>query len=240
MLPLSLLTTAKGQPMLIELKNGDTYNGRLVSADTWMNVNLEEVICTSRDGDRFWKLKECYIRGNSIKYLRIPDEIIDLAQEEEISAKDAKKGGKGGRGRVNTVGMSAKPRGPPKLPSDSSPSDQAPDDRPSDSPSAQSPDADGAAVDGGRSAGCRAVSHADTVAWISSWVFSRSPAIFSGFASKKLAPAWRAWDPADVSAEMAQMRCGVVDGVARSHWRMDAVDATPSMTGMSRSMTTMS
>ena len=104
MLPLSLLTTAKGQPMLIELKNGDTYNGRLVSADTWMNVNLEEVICTSRDGDRFWKLKECYIRGNSIKYLRIPDEIIDLVQEEEISAKDAKKGGKGGRGRVNTSG----------------------------------------------------------------------------------------------------------------------------------------
>ena len=104
MLPLSLLSTATGQAMLIELKNGDTYNGKLVGADTWMNVNLEDVICTSRDGDRFWKLKECYIRGNSIKYLRIPDEIIDLVQEEEISAKDAKKGGKGGRGRVNTSG----------------------------------------------------------------------------------------------------------------------------------------
>ena len=104
MLPLSLLTTAKGQPMLIELKNGDTYNGRLVNADTWMNINLEEVICTSRDGDRFWKLSECYIRGNSIKYLRIPDEIIDMVQEEEVTIKEKKAGKGGGRGRVNTDG----------------------------------------------------------------------------------------------------------------------------------------
>ena len=50
MLPLSLLRTAQNHPMLIELKNGDTYNGHLVSVDNWMNVNLKEVICTSRDG----------------------------------------------------------------------------------------------------------------------------------------------------------------------------------------------
>ena len=52
MLPLSLLRTAIGHPMLIELKNGDTYNGRLVSCDTWMNINLGDVICTSRVGAR--------------------------------------------------------------------------------------------------------------------------------------------------------------------------------------------
>ena len=33
-LPLSLLRTAQGHPMLIELKNGETYNGHLVSCDT--------------------------------------------------------------------------------------------------------------------------------------------------------------------------------------------------------------
>ena len=104
MLPLSLLSTATGQAMLIELKNGDTYNGKLVGADTWMNVNLEDVICTSRDGDRFWKLPQCYIRGNSIKYLRIPDEIIDMVAEEEESRKKHQPG-KGGRGgRVNADG----------------------------------------------------------------------------------------------------------------------------------------
>lgn len=34
--------------MLVELKNGDTYNGHLVNCDTWMNINLRDVICTSR------------------------------------------------------------------------------------------------------------------------------------------------------------------------------------------------
>ncbi|KAJ7383017.1 hypothetical protein OS493_031187 [Desmophyllum pertusum] len=34
--------------VLVELKNGETYNGHLVSCDNWMNINLREVICTSR------------------------------------------------------------------------------------------------------------------------------------------------------------------------------------------------
>ena len=33
-----------------------------------------------QDGDRFWRIASCYIRGNTIKYLRIPDEIIDGSQ----------------------------------------------------------------------------------------------------------------------------------------------------------------
>ncbi|KAE9618482.1 putative sm-like protein Lsm4 [Lupinus albus] len=100
MLPLSLLKTAQGHPMLVELKNGETYNGHLVNCDTWMNIHLREVICTSKDGDRFWRMPECYIRGNTIKYLRVPDEVIDKVQEESKSRTDRKPPGVGrGRGR---------------------------------------------------------------------------------------------------------------------------------------------
>jgi small nuclear ribonucleoprotein (snRNP)-like protein len=35
---------------LVELKNGETYNGHLVNCDTWMNIHLREVICTSKVG----------------------------------------------------------------------------------------------------------------------------------------------------------------------------------------------
>ena len=35
---------------------------------------MRDIVCTSRDGERFWKIPECYVRGNSIKYLRLPDE----------------------------------------------------------------------------------------------------------------------------------------------------------------------
>ncbi|KAL1558409.1 sm-like protein LSM4 [Salvia divinorum] len=100
MLPLSLLKSAQGHPMLVELKNGETYNGHLVNCDTWMNIHLREVICTSKDGDRFWRMPECYVRGNTIKYLRVPDEVIDKVQEETKSRSDRRPPGVGrGRGR---------------------------------------------------------------------------------------------------------------------------------------------
>lgn len=34
--------------MLVELKNGETYNGILVNCDIWMNLSLRDVVCTSR------------------------------------------------------------------------------------------------------------------------------------------------------------------------------------------------
>src|SRR5579859_1795306 len=104
MLPLSLLRTAQNHPMLVELKNGETYNGHLVSCDNWMNISLREVICTSRDGDRFWRLPECYIRGSNIKYLRIPDEVIDLVKEEVKEQRQQYRGGGGGRGGRGGIG----------------------------------------------------------------------------------------------------------------------------------------
>ncbi len=68
--------------MLVELKNGETYNGHLVSCDSWMNLNLREVVCTSKDGEKFWQMRECYIRGNCIKYLRIPEEVLEKVKED--------------------------------------------------------------------------------------------------------------------------------------------------------------
>lgn len=88
--------------MLVELKNGETYNGHLVNCDNWMNIQLREVICTSRDGDRFWRMPECFIKGSTIKYLRIPDEVIDMVKEETVQSKAKSKSGPGGARRGRT------------------------------------------------------------------------------------------------------------------------------------------
>ena len=96
MLPLSVLQTAKNQPMLVELKNGDTYNGHLVNCDNFMNINLRDVIKTSRDGDEFFSLKSCYIRGNQIKYLRIPEDVIDMVPDEPVYQARGRGRGRGG------------------------------------------------------------------------------------------------------------------------------------------------
>jgi hypothetical protein len=52
--------------MLVELKNGETLNGHLVQCDTYMNLTLKEVVQTSPDGDKFFRLPECYVRGNNV------------------------------------------------------------------------------------------------------------------------------------------------------------------------------
>merc|ERR1712226_1060077 len=105
MLPLSLLKAAQNSPMLVELKNGETYNGILVSCDNWMNISLKEVICTSRDGQDFHRMNEAYIRGSIIKYLRIPDDVIKDVRDEVVAARRAAAnknrgdgGHRGGRG----------------------------------------------------------------------------------------------------------------------------------------------
>ncbi|NXQ45828.1 LSM4 protein, partial [Pycnonotus jocosus] len=67
------------------------------------------VLLPQQDGDKFWRMPECYIRGSTIKYLRIPDEIIDMVKEEVVSKgrgrggmqqqKQQKGRGVGGAGR---------------------------------------------------------------------------------------------------------------------------------------------
>ncbi|KAK6336953.1 RNA processing protein [Orbilia javanica] len=107
MLPLTLLTTVQGHPLLVELKNGETLNGHLVSCDTWMNLTLKEVIQTSPDGETFHRLPEAYVRGNNIKYLRVPDEIIDIVKEQQAqqaASGDHHRSGGGDRGGGNRRG----------------------------------------------------------------------------------------------------------------------------------------
>mmetsp|Transcript_63824 Transcript_63824/g.120911 ORF Transcript_63824/g.120911 Transcript_63824/m.120911 type:complete len:145 (+) Transcript_63824:83-517(+) len=113
-LPMALLRTAQNQPMMVELKNGETYSGVLASCDGFMNLHMRDIVCTSRDGERFWKIPECYVRGNSIKYLRLPDEVIDMVKEEPQSRKELRQQFKGrarGRGRGGAAGGRGRGRG---------------------------------------------------------------------------------------------------------------------------------
>ena len=78
---------------MVELKNGETYNGVLAGCDAWMNVHLREAICTSRDGARFARLPEAFLRGNTIKYLRVPDEALAKAAAAEEEEANNRRGG---------------------------------------------------------------------------------------------------------------------------------------------------
>lgn len=119
--------------MLVELKNGETLNGHLVTCDNWMNLILREVVQTTPEGDRFFRLPEVYIRGNNvsrrtllfasthetklttarqIKYLRVPEDIIELVKEQQQNQPQGRRGGRdGGRDRGRGGGRGGRGRG---------------------------------------------------------------------------------------------------------------------------------
>lgn len=98
-----ILRSAQDRPILVELINGQTYNGHLISSDEYMNLQLRQVICTSRDGDNFWSSSESFITGNSVKFLIIPGEVTkvdeNLTSNEGFSLATRERG-RGGRSHL--------------------------------------------------------------------------------------------------------------------------------------------
>lgn len=70
-----------GQQLMVDTKNGESYDGTLESIDSFMNVKLSKVILTSAQGS-FSKCEEAFIRGNNIKSIQFEESIIDKHQEE--------------------------------------------------------------------------------------------------------------------------------------------------------------
>lgn len=88
MLPLTLLNAAQGRTLDIECKSGRNYSGKMKACDLSMSVTLEEASCTSaKDGERE-SFPELYIRGSSIKYIRVPDELLSDIVEERRTKRE--------------------------------------------------------------------------------------------------------------------------------------------------------
>lgn len=79
-----MLTSIKQQEILVELKNGETIFGKLSNCDSWMNLTLTDVVHTFNDGQKFNKLTEIYVRGAHIKFLRLPDLVMDQAKGQNM------------------------------------------------------------------------------------------------------------------------------------------------------------
>lgn len=85
--------------MLVELKNGETLNGHLANCDNWMNLILEEVVQTSPEGDRFFRLPEVYVRGNNVRYLHPTPAVLSFQANEHVDQILANPGGNRGDGQ---------------------------------------------------------------------------------------------------------------------------------------------
>ncbi|KAJ8144846.1 hypothetical protein OXX80_003175 [Metschnikowia pulcherrima] len=79
-----MLTSIKNQEILVELKNGETVYGKLNNCDSWMNLTLTDVVHNFNNGEKFQKINEIYVRGAHIKFLRLPDSVMDQAKEQNM------------------------------------------------------------------------------------------------------------------------------------------------------------
>jgi U6 snRNA-associated Sm-like protein LSm4 len=57
--------------MLVECKEGLTCNGKLTKFDSQLNIFMENSILTFGNGIFFKEIKYLFIKGNTIKYIRI-------------------------------------------------------------------------------------------------------------------------------------------------------------------------
>eukprot|EP00386_Alphamonas_edax_P002583 GDKI01007752.1.p1 GENE.GDKI01007752.1~~GDKI01007752.1.p1 ORF type:complete len:126 (-),score=38.02 GDKI01007752.1:77-454(-) len=105
-IPVKLLHEALGHTITVELKTGELYRGVLHFAEDNMNILLEGVTVTAKDG-KVSALEQCYIRGGSIRFVMFPDM---LKHAPMFRAAQPKKGGRslGIGGQKKALAMKAR------------------------------------------------------------------------------------------------------------------------------------
>jgi len=85
-IPIKLLHEAEGHVVTVELKTGDTYRGDLVEAEDNWNCQMSGLTVTSKDG-RVTQLENAYIRGSKIRYLIVPDMLMQAPMFKRVDPK---------------------------------------------------------------------------------------------------------------------------------------------------------
>ncbi len=70
--PIKLLHEAIGHTVSIEVRSGEIYRGHLMQSEDNMNVLIENVVRTNRDGSKS-SMEQVYIRGGQIRFFVVPD-----------------------------------------------------------------------------------------------------------------------------------------------------------------------
>lgn len=73
----------------VEMKNGETYRGLLLSAEETMNMCLSDVIRTARNG-QVSKLPNVYLRGGSVRLVALPDLLLNAPVFKKVAAMKKK------------------------------------------------------------------------------------------------------------------------------------------------------
>ncbi|EIM20243.1 Sm-like ribonucleo protein [Wallemia mellicola CBS 633.66] len=106
--PIKLVHESLGHVVTIELKSGQMYRGKLQEAEDNLNVSLQDITVTARDG-RVSQLDQVYIRGSMIKFLVVPDMLQNAPMFKRVGPNAMKGRGIGtARGRATIMRANAR------------------------------------------------------------------------------------------------------------------------------------
>jgi small nuclear ribonucleoprotein D3 len=97
-IPVRLVHESKGEIVSVEIDNGETYTGRLSSADANMNLELTAVTVKDKKG-REREMASIFLRGSTITFVSLPPNLPIAPIVTEASAPPPVEKGPGKRDR---------------------------------------------------------------------------------------------------------------------------------------------
>ncbi|ODV91730.1 hypothetical protein CANCADRAFT_308 [Tortispora caseinolytica NRRL Y-17796] len=70
--PVTLLNEAEGHIISVELVSGQILRGKLLEVEDNMNIQLEDITSTARNG-KVSHMEKVYVRGSNIRFFSIPE-----------------------------------------------------------------------------------------------------------------------------------------------------------------------
>ncbi|ELP87369.1 hypothetical protein EIN_096260 [Entamoeba invadens IP1] len=78
MLFYSFFKTLIGKEVTVELKNDAIITGKLLAVDQLLNVKMDTLKSDNALFPQFQTLTNCFIRGNTIRYISMSESLIDI------------------------------------------------------------------------------------------------------------------------------------------------------------------
>eukprot|EP00918_Siedleckia_nematoides_P087255 GHVU01191940.1.p3 GENE.GHVU01191940.1~~GHVU01191940.1.p3 ORF type:complete len:138 (+),score=15.97 GHVU01191940.1:47-460(+) len=103
-IPIKLLYEGLGHIVNIEIRTGELYRGHMANAEDNMNIMLDKVTMTSRDG-KLSQLDQIYIRGSQIRFIIFPDMLRHAPMFKNAQGSKGR-----GRGGIVAGGVGAQRR----------------------------------------------------------------------------------------------------------------------------------
>merc|ERR1712193_88726 len=116
-IPIKVLHEAESHVITCETSTGEVFRGKLVEAEEHMNIQMQDVTATYRNGSTA-QLANIYIRGTQIKFMILP-EMLKNAPMLKVAMRNQAAGQKSnfwqaGRGRGRGGGGFRGGRGAPR------------------------------------------------------------------------------------------------------------------------------